>query len=256
MKYYLHDSSAFDDEKITELYMKFGYEGLGLFYTLLEKMAKQEKPVKTTVLKQQLHIGKKLEKCWNFMEEIGLISSNNGETFNKQLLNFSKKYQIKKEKNAKRVSEWREKQELTENVTHYESVRNARKVKESKDNNNDKNHYQKEVRDLNISFDEFWEHYDKKTGDKKKLIAKWQALKDDERVLAMEHIKKYKIAQPDKSFRKDPQTYLNNKSFNDEIIYRNSGVKNEQQPNERLYTKQEQEQRAKLFAAGFKPSTA
>ncbi len=132
MKYYLHDTDAFNDEKITELYMGFGYEGLGLFYTFLEKIAKQEKPIKTVVLKQQLHVGKKLEKCWNFMEEIGLISSNNGETFNKQLLKFSEKYQIKKEKTAKRVSEWRDKQELSENVTRYERVSNTPKVKESK----------------------------------------------------------------------------------------------------------------------------
>lgn len=235
--------------------MNFGYEGLGLFYTLLEKMAKQEKPVKTSVLKQQLHVGKKLEKCWNFMEEIELISSNNGETFNKQLLKFSEKYQIKKEKNTKRVLQWREKQELKENVTHYESVRNAPKVKESKVNNNDKNHSQKEVSEINVSFDEFWNHYDKKTGDKKKLLPKWNALTDDERITAMKHISEYKKAQPDKSFRKDPQTYLNNKSFNDEIIYRNSGVKNEKST-ERYYTAQEREQREKLFRAGFKPSQA
>ena len=46
MKYFLHDSNAFNDEKITELYINFGYEGLGLFYTILEKLASQEKPVK------------------------------------------------------------------------------------------------------------------------------------------------------------------------------------------------------------------
>lgn len=132
MKYYLHDSTSFNDEKITELYLEFGYEGLGLFYTILEKLALQEKPIKTIVLKHQLNVGKKLEKCWKFMEEIDLISSNNGETFNKQLLNFSEKYQIKKEKNAKRISEWRENQTVSENVTHYESVSNAPKVKESK----------------------------------------------------------------------------------------------------------------------------
>lgn len=114
--------------------MEFGYEGLGLFYTLLEKLAAQEKPIKTSVLKSQLKVGKKLEKCWKFMEDIELIHSNNGETFNKQLLNFSEKYQIKKEKNSKRVLEWREKQQVTENVTHYESVCNAPKVKESKVN--------------------------------------------------------------------------------------------------------------------------
>jgi len=66
MKYYLHDTSAFDDDKVTELFIYFGYEGVGLFYVILEKLAKQEKPVKTDVLKKQLRIGKKLEKCWNF----------------------------------------------------------------------------------------------------------------------------------------------------------------------------------------------
>ena len=132
MKYYLHDSNSFNDEKITELYLEYGYEGLGLFYTILEKLALQEKPIKTKVLKHQLNVGKKLEKCWTFIEEIDLISSNNGETFNKQLLNFSKKYQVSKEKNAKRISEWRENQVVSENVTSSEHVCNTDKVKESK----------------------------------------------------------------------------------------------------------------------------
>ena len=132
MKYFLHDSNSFNDEKITELYLEHGYEGLGLFYTILEKLAFQEKPIKTNILKHQLNVGKKLEKVWSFLEEIDLISSNNGETFNKQLLNFSEKYQVSREKNAKRILQWRENQAISENVTRSESVRNAPKVKESK----------------------------------------------------------------------------------------------------------------------------
>jgi hypothetical protein len=66
------------------------------------------------------------------MEEIGLILTKDGDTFNEQLLNFSGKYAIKKEKTRKRISEWREKQADTENVTRYKSVRNTDKVKESK----------------------------------------------------------------------------------------------------------------------------
>jgi len=134
MKYFLHDSNAFNDEKISELFINFGYEGLGLFYTILEKLASQEKPIKTIVLKSQLKVGKKLEKCWNFMESIGLISSNNGETFNEQLLKFSEKYKIKSEKNAKRISEWRNNQSITKSVTHSEQDCNKPKVKESKVN--------------------------------------------------------------------------------------------------------------------------
>lgn len=132
MKYFLHDSNAFNDEKITQLFIKFGYEGLGLFYTILEKLAQQEKPILTDVLKHQLKVGKKLEKVWKFIEEIELISSNNGETFNEQLLNFSKKYQIKKEKNAERIKKWRDNQKDRENVTRYEGVSNASKVNKSK----------------------------------------------------------------------------------------------------------------------------
>ena len=132
MKYFLHDTNSFDDEKITELFLKFGYEGLGLFYTTLEKIGKQEKPVKTSVLKAQLKVGKRLEKCWKFMEQIGLLSSNNGDTFNKQLLNFSETYQIKKEKTRIKVQEWRKNQYDKESVTSYVPVSNLPKVKESK----------------------------------------------------------------------------------------------------------------------------
>jgi len=132
MKYFLHDTSSFEDEKITELYLEFGYEGLGLFYTLLEKLSKQEKPIKTVVLKAQLKVGKRLEKCWSFMEQIGLISAKNDETFNENILNFSEKYQIKKEKTREKTSQWREKQKDIKNVTGYETVSNPPKVKESK----------------------------------------------------------------------------------------------------------------------------
>lgn len=139
MKYYLHDANSFNDEKITELFMNFGYEGLGLFYTVLEKLASQEKPIKTVVLKRQLNVGKKLEKCWLFMESLGIISSINGETFNERILSYSENYKIKKEKNAKRIAEWRENQEVIKNVTRYEQVSNTPKVKESKVNRSKEN---------------------------------------------------------------------------------------------------------------------
>jgi len=98
MKYFLHDTNAFNDEKITELFINFGYEGVGLFFTILEKLALQEKPIKTIVLKKQLNIGKKLNRCWNFMEDLDIITSINGKTFNKNLLMFCEKYKNNKNK--------------------------------------------------------------------------------------------------------------------------------------------------------------
>ena len=132
MKYYLHSVDTMDDEKVSKLFKEFGYEGTGLFHAILEKIAKQEKPIQTDILKFQLKVGKKLNKIWKFMEEIELICSNNGETFNNNLLNFSETYQIKKEKTRKKVSEWRENQKVKKNVTDYVPVSNPPKVNESK----------------------------------------------------------------------------------------------------------------------------
>ncbi len=69
-----------------------------------------------------------------------------------------------------------------------------------------------------ICFDEFWELYDKKVGDKQRLEVKWKKLSDSDRSAIMKYIPKYKEVRPDKTFRKNPETFLNNKSWNDELI--------------------------------------
>ena len=74
---------------------------------------------------------------------------------------------------------------------------------------------------INIDFEWFWNDYDKKVGDKQKLKKKWIKLTDEERQNAMNYIDLYKQSVPDKQFRKNPETFLNNKSWNDEIINRN-----------------------------------
>ena len=216
MKYFLHDSNAFEDEKFCMLFMEYGYEGLGLFYTILEKLAKKEKPINTNVLKMQLKVGKKLEKCWNFMESIDIISSNNGETFNKQLLNFSEKYKIKKEKNLERIKQWRDNQEVTENVTHYNNVCNADKEKKRKEN-------ESKVKLIDNEFEDWWIWYDYKKS-KDKAQKAWNILTKEEKLLALKNVQAYVESTPDKQFRKHPTTYLNQKSFNDEIIPRTSNA--------------------------------
>jgi hypothetical protein len=71
---------------------------------------------------------------------------------------------------------------------------------------------------INVPFEDFWNLYDKKRGDKNKLTKKWNALRNEDRDAIIKHLPKYKKSQPDKKFRKNPETYLNNKSWNDEII--------------------------------------
>ena len=76
-----------------------------------------------------------------------------------------------------------------------------------------------------LSFDEFWNLYDKKVGDRDKLKKKWEHISEDDRLKISEHIPAYRMTQPDKKYRKNPDTYLNNKSWNDEIIIPNGATK-------------------------------
>ncbi|MBO9671993.1 MAG: hypothetical protein J7577_01005 [Sphingobacteriaceae bacterium] len=76
---------------------------------------------------------------------------------------------------------------------------------------------------INYSFDDFWDDYDKKVGKKEKLIPKWQKLKDLDRELIRDFLPKYKLAQPNKKFRKNPETFLNNQGWKDELIFDNDG---------------------------------
>jgi hypothetical protein len=93
------------------------------------------------------------------------------------------------------------------------------------DNDNDNvnvivndNENEKHPKKLNFSFEYYWNLYDKKVGNKDKIIKKWNALTDHEREAAIKYIPGYISSKPDKQFRKDPATFLNNKSWNDEII--------------------------------------
>ncbi len=71
---------------------------------------------------------------------------------------------------------------------------------------------------INYAFDEFWSAYDKKVGSKSKLERKWIKLSAEQRAAVMAHVPKYVVATPDKRYRKNPETYLNNESWNDEIL--------------------------------------
>tara|TARA_R110000803_G_scaffold208189_1_gene276711 strand:+ start:1629 stop:2372 length:744 start_codon:yes stop_codon:yes gene_type:complete len=66
-------------------------------------------------------------------------------------------------------------------------------------------------------FNEFWKLYDKKQS-RDNCLKKWSKLTEKEIETIFEHVPQYITAQPDKQYRKNPLTYLNQKSFNDEII--------------------------------------
>jgi hypothetical protein len=81
---------------------------------------------------------------------------------------------------------------------------------------------EEKIKEYNISFDDFWNLYDKKVGDKNKAEKMWYKLKDFERELIMFYIPKYILSQPEKKFRLHPTSFLNQNGWESELIISNN----------------------------------
>lgn len=73
---------------------------------------------------------------------------------------------------------------------------------------------------VTTDFEAFWNLYDKKVG-REKAKKLWDRLTPRQKVECLAYVPFYVQAQPDKQYRKNPETFLRNKSWNDEIIIRN-----------------------------------
>lgn len=77
-------------------------------------------------------------------------------------------------------------------------------------------------------FDLFWNLYKKKVG-KVKCMKLWAKLSHKDRMAALAYVPKYTLAQPDQRYRKNPETFLRNKCWNDEIIIYDNPVEQQRQ---------------------------
>jgi hypothetical protein len=89
-------------------------------------------------------------------------------------------------------------------------------VKQTDTNKNDKN-YKNEKNEENISFLRFWNLYDKKI-DRQACERKWNKIDSELHELIFAHVADYVASTPQVQYRKNPETYLNNRSWENEIV--------------------------------------
>jgi len=75
--------------------------------------------------------------------------------------------------------------------------------------------------ELKAEFENFWDTYNKKIGNKESIYKLYRKLKEEDRKEIIETLPAYILSTPDKKFRKNPQTYLKQKGWLDEIITSN-----------------------------------
>lgn len=77
-----------------------------------------------------------------------------------------------------------------------------------------------DIEEDKYTFDKVWDLYDKKVGDKDKLRKKWEGIKIKDRIKIFEFIPAY-VALTEKAYRKNFQTFLNQKAWTNEEIETN-----------------------------------
>jgi cell fate (sporulation/competence/biofilm development) regulator YlbF (YheA/YmcA/DUF963 family) len=215
--YFSHDYNSRNDEKIKFLIRKHGLLGYGLFWSIIEDLYNNANALRTD------YEG----IAYDYRIDVSIVTSviNDFDLFVFDAEHFGSLSVQKRidERDSKSVKarESAHKRWTNANAMQSQCEGNAIKERKGKEIN------EKKVNKVNIideQFEEFWDLYDyKKSRDKAEKA--WKTLNKEEKALALQHAPVYAQSTPDKQFRKHPTTYLNSKSFNDEIIERTISTK-------------------------------
>ena len=235
--YFPHDSNAKDDPKCVMLIEELQLEGYGIYWILIETLREQPNfkyPMKLIPALARRYFTTK-EKMTAVIMGYDLFEIEGDEFFySESLLRRMEIVNEKREKSklaGKRSGEVRRLKALTsDNIKTddeqmlngcsadvEQKVNNKRKEKE-KENNNNKN-----TLVCDDEFERFWMLYDKKVG-KPVCIKKWNKISNEDKELIFKNLPAYIKSTPDKKYRKDPATWLNQECWNDELIDRSKAI--------------------------------
>jgi hypothetical protein len=210
--YFSHDYNTRSDNKIKRMLAKHGMAGYGIFWAIIEDLYNNANALRTDYDCIAYDLRSDSDTIASIINDFELFE-NDGEYFGSTSVERRLDQRSIKSEKAREsaASRWANHQKKT-NAMRTHSDSNA--IKESKVKES-----------INIPFADFWELYDKKVGEKTKIEKKWNKLSNADREAVIQYIPKYKSAQPDKNYRKNPETFLNNHSWNDEIIVRDQNIK-------------------------------
>jgi hypothetical protein len=207
--YFPHDFNARNDIKIQALLHDFKSKGYGLYWVIVEMLHEASehkmplKPYTFIAIAQQSNetpeaVEKFIYACINKYDLLidldGFIQSNRVNT------NILRREEI----SNKRASAGKQGANAKQMLANAQQ--NQAKERKGKENKG---------KEINIPFETFWDLYNKKE-DRRKSQDKWVALSDNERQEIINSLPAYIAATPDPKYRKNPLTFFNNRSWEDE----------------------------------------
>lgn len=208
--YFSHDSNARNDQRIIKLRRELGSEGYGIYWMIIEILREQKNyslgldddSINNLAFDLRADFGKIEEVILHY----DLFQRNEQFFWSESLKRRMEKLDLIKQKRA------------IAGAKGGKSKANDKQMLSNSKASKEKKSKEKKSKEINIDFSDFWNLYDYKKGDKTKLQDKWEGLSDEIRQKIMDSLPLYIASTPEKKYRKHPQTYLNNKGWEDEII--------------------------------------
>lgn len=232
--YFSHDSNARNSDKLLPVRMKYGAEGYGIYFMLLERLRDESEYMSVkdyNMIAFDLRVD--AGKIKSIIEDFGLfVFTENGEYFYSE--GFMKRMEIKDAKSKKRSEagkkgakkRWGSQdnesdKENNSNAIAKPSKNIASKVKESKVKKRKKDN-SPSTDELNRDFELLWELYPKKTGKKDALRHYKNAIKAGTTNKEIQdgivnYIKFIEINNTDEQYIKGGSTYFFKEAWTDEL---------------------------------------
>jgi len=224
--YFSHDYNSRNDPKMLNLRMKEGMEGVGIYWCVVELLYEEGGYAMLSDCERiAFDLRVKLDRVRRVIINYELFRNDGTKFWSESCL---RRIDLRKEKSGKAresaLEGWKRRR-IDANALHPESEGNAikerkgkkRKEKEKKGNSADAENAAEPLVMVWPSFDDWWEAYGKKV-DRPKCEKKWKKISQEAREKIMDHVPRYVASTPEVRYRKNPLTYLNSESWNNEII--------------------------------------
>ena len=217
--YFSHDYNSRNDEKIKFLIRKHGMLGYGLFWSIIEDLYNNANALRTDYEGIAFDYRTDVNTVKSIISDFDLFVFD-ADTFGS--LSVQKRIDERDSKSVK-ARESAHKRWTNANAMPTQCDSNAIKESKVKEIKEKKVNKVKETK-VNVYDDLFedWYLWYDNNKNKNKAQTVWNTLTEQEKDLALRCVQDYVNSTPDKQYRKHPTTYLNQKSFNDEITIRNT----------------------------------
>lgn len=240
-RYFQHGFTAIDNRifYLQEILTPNAFSLMIRLYRMTEGYDGKPKALANAYFQKTCNMSKNtVTRALSELEEKGLIyTKKRPRACTLYLINLEKMDDIFQEIRAEMISEFDDESQNLGNIENHESqnmtqcfpkydLHVSQNMGTNKENN--KHNIIKEntlsecdVKNDVISFDDFWNLYNKKVG-RAYCEKKWLKLKDSEKELILQRLPAYIASTQDIQYRKNPLTYLNGRHWEDEIVSSNS----------------------------------